>query len=102
MKEITRAAHALSDETRLRILNLASRNLKILFDAGFLKMRNDGLFTLYSLDGIGSNFHGDFLSAVKKGLEGNISIKTDIQRLHESKRIAPRCSKGKGVTCRTC
>ena len=123
MKEITRAAHALSDETRLRILNLlmeheccvcevmqaldisqtrASRNLKILFDAGFLKMRNDGLFTLYSLDGIGRNFHGDFLSAVKKGLEGNISIKTDIQQLHESKRIAPRCSKGKGVTCRTC
>lgn len=70
MKNITKAAQALSDDTRLRILNLimqreccvcevmqalnisqtrASRNLKILHDAGFLDMRNDGLFTLYSL-----------------------------------------------------
>jgi ArsR family transcriptional regulator len=123
MKEITRAAHALSDETRLRILNLvmeheccvcevmqalgisqtrASRNLKILFDAGFLKLRNDGLFTLYSLDGAGGNFHGDLVSAVKKGLEGNISVEKDVERLHKSKRIGPVCSNGKGVTCPTC
>ena len=123
MREITRAAHALSDETRLRILNLvmeheccvcevmqaldisqtrASRNLKILFDAGFLKLRNDGLFTLYSLNGIGASFHGDLVSAVKKGLEGNISTEKDVERLHKSKRIEPGCSNGRGVTCRTC
>jgi DNA-binding transcriptional ArsR family regulator len=69
MEKFTRAAQALSDSTRLRILNVlmehecgvcevmqamdisqtrASRNLKILGDAGFLNMRTDGLYTLYT------------------------------------------------------
>ena len=88
MKRLTRAAQALSDETRLRILYLftsreccvcevmqaleisqtrASRNLKILDDAGFLKMRADGLYTFYSLNP--SANHGCFpalIDAVKR------------------------------------
>ena len=71
MRDLVRAAKALSDETRLRILNLllereccvcevmqvleisqtrASRNLNILLDAGFLKVRKEGLWAYYSID----------------------------------------------------
>ena len=90
MNSLTRAAKAISDETRLRILNLvqeqeccvcevmqaldisqtrASRNLKILFDAGFLNMRNDGLFTLYSIKHDNGHFYTDLVTAVRKGME---------------------------------
>ncbi len=71
MRDLVKAMKALSDETRLRILNLllvreccvcevmqaldisqtrASRNLSALYDAGFLKLRKDGLWSLYSID----------------------------------------------------
>ena len=71
MRELVKAFKALSDETRLRILNLllereccvcevmqalnisqtrASRNLNALYDAGFLKLRKEGLWSLYSID----------------------------------------------------
>ena len=70
MRELVKAFKALSDETRLRIINLllereccvceviqaldisqtrASRNLNILYNAGFLKLRKDGLWSLYSV-----------------------------------------------------
>ena len=71
MREVVKAFKALSDETRLRILKLllqreccvckvmqaldisqtrASRNLNALYDAGFLKLRKDGLWSFYSID----------------------------------------------------
>ena len=71
MKEIVKAFKALSDETKLRVLNVlmereccvcevmqaldiseskASRNLSTLYDAGFLKLKKEGLWSLYSLD----------------------------------------------------
>ena len=71
MYDLIKAMKALSDETRLRILNIllereccvcevmqaldisqsrASRNLGILHDAGFLKARRDGTWMLYSVD----------------------------------------------------
>ncbi len=91
MRDLIRATKALSDETRLRILNLimeqeccvcqvmqaleisqtrASRNLKVLYDAGFLKLRNEGLWSLYSLDveGMDGSF-AHLLEAVKTALE---------------------------------
>jgi ArsR family transcriptional regulator len=113
MKELTRAAHALSDETRVRIINLimereccvceviqalsisqtrASRNLKILYDAGFLNMRNDGLFTLYSINPeIDDNFRTYLLHAVRKDLRKNTIARKDLQQLDEAKRIGPGC-----------
>ena len=116
MKQLTRAAQALSDETRLRILNVlmvqeccvcevmqaleisqtrASRNLKILDDAGFLNMRTDGLYTLYSLrDTDTDGFYNELLAAVKKEMQANETAKKDVLRLKQSKRIGPRC-----VTC---
>jgi len=111
MKELTRAAHALSDETRVRIINLivkreccvcevmqalsisqtrASRNLKILYDAGFLNMRNDGLFTLYSINSMGNNdFHTQLLQAVKNDLQRNTAVRKDLQRLEKARRVGP-------------
>jgi len=113
MKQLTRAAQALSDETRLRILNLlmakeccvcevmqalgisqtrASRNLKILDDAGFLSMRTDGLYTLYSLRNKSANgFYAGLLEAVKKEMQANATAKKDALRLKQSKRVGPGC-----------
>jgi ArsR family transcriptional regulator len=113
MEKLTRAAQALSDETRLRILNLltvqeccvcevmqaleisqtrASRNLKIINDAGFLNVRTDGLYTLYSLREKSDSFHGQLLNAVKKEMQANKTGKKDILRLKESRRIGPGCA----------
>lgn len=71
MENLIKAMKALSDETRLRILNVllereccvcevmqaldisqsrASRNLGILQDAGFLKARRDGAWMYYTLN----------------------------------------------------
>lgn len=113
MEKLTRAAQALSDETRLRILNIlivqeccvcevmqaleisqtrASRNLKILDDAGFLNMRTDGLYTVYSLRDTGDNgFYAELLAAVKKEMQANATAKKDVLRLKQSKRVGPGC-----------
>lgn len=113
MKELARSSHALSDETRVRIINLimkreccvcevmqtlnisqtrASRNLKILYDAGFLNMRNDGLFTLYSISSENdSNFRTHLLEAVRDNLQNNATARKDLQRLDKTKRVGPSC-----------
>jgi len=113
MEKLARAAQALSDETRLRILNVllrqescvcemmqaleisqtrASRNLKILDDAGFLNMRTDGLYTLYSIrDTSDDVFYDELLSAVKKEMQSNETAKKDVIRLKQSKRVGSGC-----------
>jgi ArsR family transcriptional regulator len=113
MQEFARAAQALSDENRLRILNLimtqeccvcevmqaldisqtrASRNLKILHDTGFLKMRNDGLYTLYSINPEAShNFYFDLLEAAKKSFNDSLIFRQDLVRLGQAQRVGPRC-----------
>jgi ArsR family transcriptional regulator len=111
MRELVKAFKALSDETRLRILNLllereccvcevmqaleisqtrASRNLSALYDAGFLKLRKDGLWSLYSIDreGMKEHFH-DVVEAVMKGLEGNKEAVMDRERLRKAERVGP-------------
>ena len=113
MRGVVKAFKALSDETRLRILNLllereccvcevmqvlelsqtrASRNLAVLYDAGFLKLRKDGLWSLSSLDHAGIEEHlFDLVQAVKKGLEGNKAVVLDRERLKKAERIGPGC-----------
>jgi len=122
MDNLARAAQALSDDTRLRILNLltvkeccvcevmqaleitqtrASRNLKILDDAGFLQLRNDGLYSLYSLGGSASDgFHADLLKAVKTAMRSNDEAKRDIARLKQSKRVGPGCATVASAPCK--
>jgi ArsR family transcriptional regulator, arsenate/arsenite/antimonite-responsive transcriptional repressor len=113
MRELVKAFKALSDETRLRILNLllereccvcevmqalnisqprASRNLSTLYDAGLLKLRREGLWALYSIDREGLREHySNLVEAVRKALEGNETALQDRQRLRSAKRIGPGC-----------
>ena len=113
MRDLVKATKALSDETRLRILRLllekeccvcevmqalnisqtrASRNLSALYDAGFLRLRKDGLWSLYSVDKEGvPEYLSDLVDAVRKGLEGNGVIDRDRERLKKAKRVGPGC-----------
>ncbi len=113
MHDLVKAAKALSDETRLRILNLiiekeccvcevmqaldisqtrASRNLSALYDAGFLKQRKDGLWSMYSIDREGMEGHFlPMVEAVRKGLEGNPVAALDRERLNNAERVGPGC-----------
>ena len=114
MRDLVKASKALSDEIRLRILNVlmereccvcevmqaleitqarASRNLSALHDAGFLKLRHDGLWSLYSIDGEGSKqYCVDLTEAVRKALEGNETALRDRQRLKSAERVGPGCA----------
>ena len=113
MHNLIRALKALSDETRLRILNLllereccvcevmqalnvsqtrASRNLGILYDAGFLKLRKDGLWSLYSIDRDGMpEYFPYLLEAAKKALKDNRLVVQDSERLMKAERVGPGC-----------
>ena len=114
MRDLIKAAKALSDETRLRILNLllereccvcevmqvlqisqtrASRNLSALHDAGFLKMRKDGLWSLYSLDKKGmDDYLIGLVDSVRKALDGNKLAAMDRERLKKAERVGPGCA----------
>ncbi len=111
MRNVVKAFKALSDETRLRILNLllereccvcevmqaldisqsrASRNLNALYDAGFLKLRKDGLWSLYSVDrAAAQGYFSELVEAVRKGLEGNDVVTLDRERLKRAVRVGP-------------
>ncbi len=114
MRDLVKAMKALSDETRVRILNLllereccvcevmqvldisqtrASRNLNVLYDAGFLKLRKDGLWSLYSIDKEGvREYLPNMLEAVTKALEGNKVAALDRERLQKAERVGPGCA----------
>jgi ArsR family transcriptional regulator len=73
----------------------ASRNLSILYEAGFLKLRKDGLWSLYSIDKEGmQQYYLHLIEAVQKGLEGKETIAKDRERFKKARRIgvsrAPR------------
>jgi ArsR family transcriptional regulator len=113
MKELLKAIKALSDETRLRILNLllereccvcevmqalgisetrASRNLRLLYDAGFLNLRKDGLWSLYSIDqNEAPAYFAELVKAIKKALATNQEASQDRERLKMAERIGPAC-----------
>jgi len=113
MRDMVKAFKALSDETRLRILGLlmereccvcevmqaldisqtrASRNLGILYDAGFLKLRKDGLWSLYSIDQEGiAEYSSHLIEAVRKALGSNKVVAQDRERLKKAVRVGPGC-----------
>jgi ArsR family transcriptional regulator len=114
MRDFVKASKALSDETRLRILNLllereccvcevmqalqisqtrASRNLSVLHDAGFLKLHKDGLWSLYSLDEDGMDAYMiGLVESVRKALVGNKLASKDRERLKKAERVGPGCA----------
>ena len=115
MRETIKAFKVLSDETRLRMLNLllereccvcevmqaleisqskASRGLTALYDAGFLKMRKDGLWSLYSIDKEGIQVcQSQLIEAVKAVLKNNKIAEEDRERLRKAERVGPACAR---------
>ena len=115
MRELIKAFKVLSDETRLRALNLvlereccvceimqalnisqskASRDLTALYDAGFLKMRKEGLWSYYSLDTEEmTEYHTGLVKVVKEALKGNKIALQDKERLKTAKRTSVSCTK---------
>ena len=114
MQDLIKVMKALSDETRLRIMKVllereccvcevmqaldisqtrASRNLGILHDAGFLKFRRDGLWSLYSINSeIIKGYLNDLVQAVTRALEGNSVVVLDRERLKKAGRVGPGCA----------
>ncbi|MBC8477674.1 MAG: winged helix-turn-helix transcriptional regulator [Dehalococcoidia bacterium] len=113
MRELVKVYKVLADESRLRVLNLvlereccvcevmqalgisqskASRILSALYDAGFLRLRKDGLWSLYSIDQGGMSTHlKAILEATSKVFEGDKQMQIDIERLRTAKRVGPGC-----------
>jgi ArsR family transcriptional regulator len=70
----------------------ASRILSALYDVGFLKLRRDGLWSLYSIDWEGMDSHlKDILQATREALEGNKQMAIDRERLKAAERVGPGC-----------
>ena len=109
MREVVKAFKALSDETKLRVLNVlmereccvcevmqaldisqskASRNLSALHDAGFIKLKKEGLWSLYSIDDEASTeYLSDLVKAAKKALENSDIVAEDRERLKKAERV---------------
>ncbi|MBN1189444.1 MAG: winged helix-turn-helix transcriptional regulator [Dehalococcoidales bacterium] len=121
MYNLVKAMKALSDDTRLRIIGIilereccvceviqaldisqtrASRNLTILYDAGFLKLRKVGLWSLYSLDKDGiPDYMSGLVEAVRLALVDNSVAKRDRERLKAAIRSGTGCVTGDNGTC---
>ena len=113
MQDFIKVMKALSDETRLRILNVllvrdccvceimqaldisqsrASRNLGILQDAGFLRERRDGLWIVYSMNWETANRYATSLTKLLRDSPiSNEILAKDKERLKYAKRIGPGC-----------
>jgi ArsR family transcriptional regulator, arsenate/arsenite/antimonite-responsive transcriptional repressor len=114
MRNLVRVLKSLSDETRLRILNMlfereccvceiiqvldmsqprVSHHLGAMYNAGLLKMRRQGLFALYSIDWDSlDEYTGDLIKAVHKGLENNKAAEADLKKLSTAQRLFPDCA----------
>jgi ArsR family transcriptional regulator len=124
MRETVKAFKVLSDETKLRMLNLllereccvcevmqaleisqskASRGLSALYDVGFLNMRKDGLWSLYSIDREGvKGYQSQLIEAVTEALKDNKIAAMDKERLKKAERVGARCVRSleDGVPCK--
>ncbi len=121
MKDIVKAFKVLSDETKLRVLNLlinqeccvcevmqaldisqsrASRMLNALYDAGFLKLKKDGRWALYSIDADGSPaYRSRLLAAVEEALKDSKIAVADKKRLQNARRIGVGCLSNRDAAC---
>ena len=113
MRDLIKSFKALSDESKLRVLNLllereccvcevmqilgmsqskASRILSALYDAGILKLRKDGRWSFYSIDREQMADHLTcVVEAVAKALEGNPVAALDRERLRKAGEMGPCC-----------
>lgn len=117
MQNTLKLFKALSDGTRLRIINLllerecsvcevmqamnisqtrASRGLTTLFSTGILKVRRDGLWVLSSIDEEGIEKSYDCLiQLVRNTLKGNELTDVDRERLKSAVRKSPCMERAK-------
>lgn len=115
MRYLVRILKSLSDETRLRILNMlfereccvceiievlgisqprASHHLGAMYTAGLLKMRRVGIYALYSIDWDNlDGYAADILKDVRRGIGNNHSARADVLKLSAAQRLIPECSK---------
>jgi len=113
MRELTKLLKVLSDESRLRVLNLlqereacvcevmqvmgisqskASRILSTLYDAGLLKLRREGRWALYSIDTDPAyEYVKEILTGIRLSLADNPVAVEDLERLKRAKRVGPAC-----------
>lgn len=114
MNKLVKILKSLSDETRLRILNMlfereccvcemiqvlgisqprVSHHLSTMYNAGLLTLRHQGLFSLYSIDWDNlDECAGELVKAVHKGLETNKVAEADLKKLTTVQRILPECA----------
>jgi ArsR family transcriptional regulator len=123
MRKLAKTFKALSDETRLRILNIllereccvcevmqvlgitqsrASRHLIVLCDAGFLKFRRQGLWAMYSIDwDTMSKCRIDLVGIVRDELKDNQTAILDRQKLATTEKIGlAGCAAGSASGCK--
>ncbi len=115
MQDLIKVMKALSDETRLRIINLllqrgccvceimqamdisqsrASRNLRILQGAGFLRAQRHGAWIIYSIDRETANHYAASLAKLLKDSPiSNEILAQDKERLNHAVRTGPGCRK---------
>jgi ArsR family transcriptional regulator, arsenate/arsenite/antimonite-responsive transcriptional repressor len=115
MRDLVKVYKVLSDESRLRVLNLlleraccvcevmqalgisqskASRGLSALYDAGILKVQKDGLWSVYSIDWEGMDTHlKGIAEATTRAFKGNKVMVDDRERLRKAERVGPGCVK---------
>jgi ArsR family transcriptional regulator, arsenate/arsenite/antimonite-responsive transcriptional repressor len=113
MNDVIKTFKTLSDETRLRILCLlmkreccvcevmqvlrisqtrASRNLAALYDAGFLKVKKEGLWSLYYISpDADKEYLKDLVKVVAEAVGNTGVITRDRERLEKAERLAPEC-----------
>ena len=119
MQDLIKATRALSDETRLRMLNVllereccvcevmqaldisqsrASRNLGILQEAGFLRTRRDGLWIVYSVDWQTTNRYATYLAKLLKDSPlSSEALAQDKERLKQAVRVGPGCRQNPSI-----
>ncbi len=109
MQDLVKAIKALSDETRLRILSIllekeccvcevvqaldisqsrASRNLGILDNAGFLKVRREGAWMHYSVNWQSVNrYVASLVKLLEDSIISNEILTKDRERLRQTVRV---------------
>ena len=111
MRDAIKIFKVLSDQTRLRTLNLilereccvcevmqaldisqskASRSLTALYDAGLLNLRKEGLWSLYSIDtGSLPAYQIKIITGIREDLADNPLCRLDKKRLESAERKFP-------------
>lgn len=115
MRDLVKVYKVLSDESRLRVLNLllegsccvcevmqalditqskASRILGALHDAGILELHREGLWAVYSIDWEGMEpSMKAIIQATTDAFSGNQLMGNDRERLRKAERVGPACAR---------